>query len=139
MGGRDPVAWLKKLCLRATNSDPGNYNLGLDGNLVGLIVQTINDDAAYSFTPGNAIGMVIIGHRESSYTTAWGMAGYRTSATVFCTIMNGSVNFATTTGALTGTTGTDGKMTVSAHTDGKVYIENRLGVAISINIICLGG
>jgi hypothetical protein len=98
---------------------------------------SINDDAATSFTPGAAAGIIVISHRNSAYSTAWGVVAYSTGQP-FTTALVVSANCNVTTGVLAGTTGTDGKMTVSAHTNGKLYIENRLGVTISINILTFG-
>ncbi len=99
---------------------------------------SITDDSVTSFTPGNAIGAILITPRASTYSDCWGMAVYRASATVFTVKALGSAIFDVTTGALAGTTGTDGHITVSAHTDGKIYIENRRGSSISIHYILLG-
>ncbi len=121
-----------------STTDPGSRNLIVDGNITTSHAVSIADDAVYSWTPGSTTGMVLIGHGASTYTTAWGMAVYRTVATVFTTSMLASANFNVATGALTGTTGTDGKITFSAHSDGKCYIENRLGLTIGVNIVTLG-
>jgi hypothetical protein len=42
-----------------------------------------------------------------------------------------------TTGVLAGTTGTDGNLTISAG-DGILYIENRIGAAVSITVSIQG-
>ena len=47
--------------------------------------------------------------------------------------------FITTTGPLSGTTGTDNRFTVSCHTNGRVYVENRLGGDIVVNVTGIGG
>jgi hypothetical protein len=99
-------------------------------------VKTINDDAVYSFTPDQDIGVLYIYARNSSYSFISGMVNYRKLSTAFCTkIFDQSSTLSTSTSVLTGTTGTDGLVTISAvSSDGKIYIENRSGFTISIGI-----
>jgi len=89
--------------------------------------ETINDDAAFSFTPATARGVLIF-RSGGANTTLYGMFTFAaTAGTAYCySWVVGSATVAAT-GSLGGTTGTDGKVTVSAHTDGKIYIENRSG------------
>lgn len=90
--------------------------------------ETINDDAAFSFTPATARGVLIF-RSGGANTTIYGMFTYAAvSGTAYCYAWTGAGSaMVAATGALSGTTGTDGKVTVSAHTDGKIYIENRSG------------
>jgi hypothetical protein len=90
--------------------------------------KTINDDAAFSFTPATSRGVLIF-RSGGANTTIHGLFTYAAvSGTAYCYAWTGAGSaMVASTGAKTGTTGTDGKVTVSAHTDGKIYIENRSG------------
>lgn len=55
-----------------------------------------------------------------------------TAGTAYINALASNGSIATTTGALTGTTGVDGNITISAHTDGNMYIENRYGGQIQV-------
>jgi hypothetical protein len=90
--------------------------------------ETINDDAAFSFTPATARGVLIF-RTGGAGSTTYGMFTYAaTAGTAYCYAWTGAGSaMVAATGALSGTTGTDTKVTVSAHTDGKLYIENRSG------------
>jgi hypothetical protein len=93
-------------------------------------LQTVADNAAYSFTPIAAIGLVDVWSRSGAYAVS---AIYRAAATPTIVLLSTALaGVAVTTGALTGTTGSDGKLTVSSYSDGKIYIENRLGGAVGI-------
>lgn len=59
---------------------------------------------------------------------------YRVGASPQTALFLATANQAVTTGALTGTTGTDTNLTVSAHTDGKLYIENRRGAELDVDV-----
>jgi len=88
----------------------------------------LNDDQAGYFTIefGNQGVILISGNAASAQS---GMATYRVGdAFSFCSELNGTANFATTTGQLTGTTGADGFLTISADTaTDRIYVENRTG------------
>lgn len=101
-------------------------NFGDTGAITGG-AETINDDAAFSFTPVTSRGVLIL-RSGGAQSTIFGMFTYAAvSGTAYCySWVVGSATVAAT-GALSGTTGTDTKVTVSAHTDGKIYIENRSG------------
>ncbi len=90
--------------------------------------ESIADDAAFSFTPATARGILIF-RSGGANTTIYGMFTFAAVAgTAYCYAWTGAgSSMVATTGALGGTTGTDTKVTVSAHTDGKIYIENRSG------------
>jgi hypothetical protein len=104
------------------------------------INQTILDDAVYSFTPDRSIGVMYIYGRNVNYDEVFGIVNYRTASAAFCTQqLDPSSVISTSTSVLTGTTGTDGQVTISAvQSDGKIYIENRMGKAISIGIHVTG-
>jgi hypothetical protein len=101
-------------------------NFGDTGAITGGS-ETINDDAAFSFTPVTSRGVLIL-RSGGAQSTIFGMFTFAAVAgTAYCySWVVGSATVAAT-GALSGTTGTDTKVTVSAHTDGKIYIENRSG------------
>jgi hypothetical protein len=89
-------------------------------------VVTINNGAAYSFTPAMTSGLILLCCNNDS--TVGLSAVWRSAATHYCTALAAGTNTNVTTGALTGTTGTAGKVTVSANSaDGMIYIENRRG------------
>ena len=122
----------------------GAHGVVVDNNLVLAATKTIKgttynlaDDAATSFTLGTQMAHIIFttggGINASGMANCWPIGG-----TAYCTKMYGGANFLVWTGALTGTTKTDYNVNVSAHTDGKVYIENRLGGAISVTVTILG-
>jgi hypothetical protein len=48
-----------------------------------------------------------------------------------------TTNITLTTGILAGTTGVDGEFTLSAHTDGNLYLENRSGGTLVVNVAVL--
>lgn len=86
-------------------------------------------------------GMIAVSGNISSAES--GTASFRVGdANAFCTELSGSTNFATTTGALTGTTGTVGNLTISSDTaTDRIYIENRTGAlkAYTITNLCATG
>jgi hypothetical protein len=123
-----------------------NGTLGVDtstyltpSSLVSAIygkTQAINDDAAFSFTPATASGILIVNDPDhwGCVAQAYYMAasGYANIASIYT---GSDTNL--TTGVLSGTTGTDAKLTISVHTDQKVYVENRIGTAITIRYMTL--
>lgn len=92
---------------------------------------TIADDAAVSFTPLSAQGVMTV---ISATNLASNLVRYEADASPQCNLAIASAATAATTGVLTGTTGTDGNLTFSAHTDWRVYIENRRGATISLTL-----
>ena len=112
----------------------GTLTGALTGGAYRTIVNVTADDAAFSITPANANGIIIVGTNDA---TAWGMFFYNTVGPT-CTALNVGSNTNATTGALAGTTGTDTKFTVSAHaTDAKLYFENRRGAQRSIYVLLM--
>lgn len=90
-------------------------------------IQSIADDAVFSFIPNKSSGLIVIGMALANYG---GLLWYNLSGTN-TTIQVGGSNLASGTGALTGTTGTDVRLNVSA--DGtKIYIENRSGATRNV-------
>lgn len=136
---QDRVGYLEKLERATLLTDLGGAPTIGTLNYTGAVLPNINDDGVYSFTPGNAIGVLLIYGRNSTYKQIVGMISYRVLATHYTQIIVGYANLAAATGALTGTTGTDGNVTVSANSaDGKIYIENRHGVTISLSAVLFG-
>jgi hypothetical protein len=103
---------------------------------------TIDDDGVYQIITTSSIGAIIITARGTAYAAANGIAQWRYGANGFATkIASSGANFtaATITGVPTGTSGTDGQVTLFARTGGnQLFIENRIGQTISINVILLG-
>lgn len=88
--------------------------------------DTINDDAAVSFTPASNVGMclVVVTTNVATYS---GIVIYRAASSPSCDKLVGPATLLTGTTALTGTTGADGNLNVAAASDGTFYIENRTG------------
>ncbi len=103
------------------------------------------DDTAQAITVPNATSESAPGTNYGFYViTVAGAAassdliGYRANTSPACfKIGSASTDIDVTTGVLTGTTGVNGKFTVSAATDGKVYLENRLGSSLYVNMAFL--
>jgi hypothetical protein len=98
-----------------------------------IFFKSLPDDSASYFRPGKEFGHLSI---VSQSSLQWsGIAGYDVQAggAFNNTIFNGT-SFATTTGVLAGTTGADGNLTASPAIDGRVYIENRAGAALTLQI-----
>lgn len=86
----------------------------------------IADNQAYSYVPSVTAGILDLAFSDA----AFGQIYYNCETPYTQNIaVSASVNIAT--GPLTGTTGPDGMFTVSCHTDGRIYLENRLGAAVS--------
>jgi hypothetical protein len=102
---------------------------------------TIADDAFYTLTPQETIGFLLLGGRNDSYDNINGLFSYRVTANIYCTLMsrdNTSVETAEVSGAPTITDYTDEKVTVVVSDNGNIYIANRKGASISINLILFG-
>jgi len=102
---------------------------------------TIADDAFYTLTPQETIGFLLLGGRNDNYDNINGLFSYRVVASTYCTLMsrdNTSVETAEVSGAPTITDYTDGKVTVVVSDNGNIYIANREGGGISVNIILFG-
>lgn len=98
-----------------------------------IFFRSMPDDTASYFTPGHDFGHLSVVTQNS---LAWsGLAAYdaQTAGAFNQTIFAGA-NFATTAGILSGTTGADTFLTISPHTDNRVYVENRAGAALTIQI-----
>lgn len=91
-----------------------------------------NDTASY-FIPSKEFGHLSVITQNSLQWS--GMAGYDAQTSgVFNNTIYAGAGFTTSTGVLAGTTGTSGKLTISPAVDGKVYVENRAGAALTIQI-----
>lgn len=93
----------------------------------------IANDGVYSFTLGTS-GAVIIVSGTGTSGNCGVIAVYPNAPTANCSAISIQANMAVTTGVLTGTTGGAGAITVSAATDGKIYIQNRLGSSINMQV-----
>ena len=98
-----------------------------------IFFKSMPDDTASYFRPGKDFGHLSVVTQNS---LAWsGMMAYDVQTSgAFNLTVNAGANFATTTGVLGGTTGADTFLTLSAATDQKVYVENRAGAALTIQI-----
>lgn len=121
---------LKQSGMTFNGAAPVEYSRVMTGE---IFFRSLPNNTASYFKPTKEFGHVSVLTQNSLQWS--GMAGYdvQDAGAFNNTIFNGS-SFATTTGALTGTTGTAGNMTVSPATDGKVYVENRAGAALTIQI-----
>lgn len=113
-----------------TGAVPIEYSRIMTGEI--FFKSMANNSSSY-FKPSKEFGHISVVTQNSLQWS--GMAGYdvQASGAFNNTVFNGA-SFATTTGVLTGTTGSVGNLTVSPATDGKVYIENRAGAALTIQI-----
>lgn len=98
-----------------------------------IFFKSMPDDSAAYFKPNREFGHLSV---LSQNSLQWsGMAGYDVQAAgAFNHTMFAGAGFATTTGVLSGTTGADGFLTLSPAVDGKVYVENRAGAALTLQI-----
>jgi hypothetical protein len=124
--------------------DRKQFNGVYISNYSSWVSISIDDDAAGYFTIGTdrgRTGSIVINGNASSAQS--GMVTYRVGdGNAFCSELSGTANFATTTGALAGTTGADGFLTISADTvTDRVYVENRTGETrtYSITNLCALG
>lgn len=98
-----------------------------------IFFKSLPDDSVSYFKPTREFGHVSVLTQNSLQWS--GMAAYDAQASgVFNQTIYAGAGFATSTGVLTGTTGTDGNLTLSPAVDGKVYVENRAGAALTIQI-----
>lgn len=94
---------------------------------------TIADDAVWKMKPLRLSGTLTI---TAVGAAPWADFLFKTGASPTAPVKRASdaTSWAMATGALTGATGTDGNVTVSTHTDGLIYIENRRGSALTIEV-----
>ena len=98
---------------------------------------TFSDDSAQALTAFSSgeCGILFV-----ATTAEYAIILFECAGTPSLTSMLASANVALTTGILSGTTGTDTKLTISIDTSTRiVYIENRLGGAITLRSILFGG
>ena len=96
--------------------------------------QAINDDAVFVTQPSaNRLrGTISISTNNNADLAI--IVSYSVTGTAACISMcNGGGNVAVTTGVLNGTTGINGFLTISADNAGNIYIENRVGSALTVN------
>lgn len=121
---------LKQSGMTFNGAVPIEYSRIMTGE---IFFRSLPNNSASYFKPNKEFGHISV---LSQNSLQWsGMAGYDVQAAGAFnnTIFNGA-SFATTTGVLTGTTGTAGNLTVSPATDGRVYVENRAGAALTLQI-----
>jgi len=113
------------------------------GGYQGFEFSSIADDAADSFFALCRIGFLLIGGRTSTAANVNALIIFRTgsSGINFIQIVSQSgsslVDVLNDT-TLTGTTGVNGRFTVSTQTDQNIYLENRIGSAVSVQVIPFG-
>lgn len=92
------------------------------------------DDTAVSFTP-----LAVNGNFSLRTTANLGnnIVRYEADASPQCTLYLTTGQQASAVTPLTGTTGTDGNFTVAAYSDGKIYLENRRGGALTVEVAFL--
>ncbi|MNO52547.1 hypothetical protein D3C76_429710 [compost metagenome] len=98
-----------------------------------IFFKSMADDTVSYFKPSKEFGHISVLTQNSLQWS--GMAAYDAQASgVFNQTIYAGAGFATATGVLAGTTGADGFLTISPAVDGKVYVENRAGAALTIQI-----
>lgn len=98
-----------------------------------IFFKSMADDTASYFKPTREFGHLSVLTQNSLQWS--GLAGYDAQTSgVFNQTVYAGAGFATSTGVLAGTTGTDGFLTISPAVDGKVYIENRAGAALTVQL-----
>ena len=98
-----------------------------------IFFKSVPDDTAVYFKPKREFGHISVITQNSLQWS--GIAAYDAQASgVFNLTIAAGASFTTATGVLAGTTGADGFLTVSPAIDGKVYVENRAGAALTIQI-----
>ena len=126
-------------------SNPGTYSSNSD-NRAGVYRSdyfitdriTLGDDIAYSFTPRNQYGLIML-MVENQNQNRFFFSTYDVGLTpiLYQMIITGTGSATSVeTGALTDGTsdGTDGRLNVSAF-DGKIFIKNRLGAENTIRVV----
>jgi hypothetical protein len=91
------------------------------------------DNSVESFTLATS-GAVIIVSGTGTTGNCGVISVYPTAIAPQAASIASQANIDVTTGVLTGTTGTVGKLTVSAADDGKIYIENRIGDSLNVQV-----
>ncbi|MND21115.1 hypothetical protein D3C80_114550 [compost metagenome] len=109
---------------------PVEYSRIMNGE---IFFKSMADDTVSYFKPSKEFGHISVLTQNSLQWS--GMAAYDAQASgVFNQTIYAGAGFATATGVLAGTTGADGFLTISPAVDGKVYVENRAGAALTIQI-----
>lgn len=129
---------------------PSNFEINFNGSvfLDGRHIVVVGDDQAVNlvfprpFQGQNPQGMFMVGGWSNVAASPRGLYWAHCAATANCLKVaeySGATDVDVTTGALSGTTGSDGKVTISAHTDGKLYIENRRGAILRLEVRFMEG
>lgn len=115
----------------------GTLRLGTAGTAYrGVATGSIVDDATVSYSLAAAYGLVMIGSRGSSYATVGGLFHFEAGA--FVTSLAAGAIMETSTTATNSTGATDGKVCVSVTSGPTLYIINRAGLTIDINVVLFG-
>lgn len=112
-----------------TNAQHNHQSSATGGRL--NTAYTIADDNVASFSL--VYGCVIVTARDDS--TVGCIIGVRSGASPYTTSLGVGSNTNLSTATLTGTTGTDGKFTVSASGSGVIYLENRRGASVTVQVL----
>ncbi len=100
------------------------------------IYLAIGNNNAQSFTPSAPSGLFII-YQTGASATRFAFCSFRASGAAMSILWQNGSSFASSTSALTGTTGASGKITISSN-GGKLYVENRLGTEVYHGYIFIG-
>lgn len=104
-----------------------------------LISNLADDAATYIEVDVDMYAAQLIISNNNSVTAAQGILNLRvTAGSVFSNVIAGHANVIASTGILTGTTGTDGRLTISPHTNRRIYIENRMGLSLTLCVQLAG-
>jgi hypothetical protein len=117
-----------------SNGDTRYVRLGdLQKSVLGTASVSLSDDAASAVVISAQFAYVVL----ATDADEGGAIIYRGNGTT--TSVNSTANLAVANNtALTGTSGTNGNLTVSYNAnDNSLYIENRLGTAINVNLSVL--
>lgn len=117
------------------------FDVSALGKVVGQLFNSGNvvvaNDSVATITPLSSTGFVLVWAQTTSAN--WIIRYYRVGASpAMGTVATGG-SAASTTGALTGTTGTSGNLTISAKSDGTIDIENRSGATRTVYYAFIGG
>lgn len=94
---------------------------------------TMANDTAVNFTPLAVSGLIEIYSLTSQLVNT---VRYRADPTTPQTALYLATSLTgVTTGILSGTTGGAGDFTISAHTDGKIYLQNRRGGSVTVDLV----
>lgn len=109
-------------------------------NKYSVNLGSISDDAVAIFALGLVVG-TFVALVPNAGTRPMAILWVRTLSSTTPVIMGSGTNTGDlnlSTSILAGTTGTDAKLTFSANSNGNIYVENRLGSAVSYRLDVVG-